>query len=119
MGLKRVRGDSECTSCPLYENAQSVCLMGLGPIPAEVMIVGEAPGWREDDINRPFQGPAGEFPEAREVTLRQFNPRAPFFHKHIVRTKLVLGLNHPYRCREEKLPPGLVSHRVTNLHVVL
>ena len=37
----------------------------------------------------PNEGPAGEFPEAREVTLRRFNPRAPFFHKHIVRTKLV------------------------------
>ena len=30
-----------------------------------------------------------ETPEAREVTLRKFNPRAPLFHRHIVRSKLV------------------------------
>jgi uracil-DNA glycosylase family 4 len=34
--------------------------MGDGPVPAEVMIVGEAPGQREDDIARPFSGAAGK-----------------------------------------------------------
>jgi hypothetical protein len=30
-----------------------------------------------------------EVPVAREITLRKFNPRAPLFHRHIVRSKLV------------------------------
>jgi DNA polymerase len=33
--------------------------MGMGPTPCEVMFIGEAPGHREDDINKPFQGDAG------------------------------------------------------------
>lgn len=55
-----VVGNSSCTKCTLHETAQSVCLMGRGRIPCNVMIVGEAPGRREDDIGKPFQGKAGE-----------------------------------------------------------
>jgi len=50
----------DCQACGLWETAQSVCLMGQGPKPARAMVVGEAPGKREDDINRPFSGRAGE-----------------------------------------------------------
>lgn len=49
----------KCRLCPLHEEAQTVCLMGDGPVPAEVMIVGEAPGYREDEIHKPFAGPSG------------------------------------------------------------
>ena len=49
-----------CTKCSLYKTAQSVCLLGQGPKPAKVMFIGEAPGHREDDINKPFQGDAGK-----------------------------------------------------------
>jgi len=49
-----------CTNCPLHKTAQSVCLMGRGPIPAKVMFIGEAPGHREDDLDKPFQGDAGK-----------------------------------------------------------
>jgi len=34
--------------------------MGRGPLNAEMMIVGEAPGYREDDVGKPFQGKAGQ-----------------------------------------------------------
>ena len=53
--------DKRCTACPLHKEAQSVCLMGDGPVPADLMIVGEAPGYREDEIARPFSGTAGKF----------------------------------------------------------
>ncbi len=47
-----------CTRCPLYRDAtQTVC--GEGPERAEMMIVGEQPGDREDLAGRPFVGPAG------------------------------------------------------------
>ena len=49
-----------CERCRLHNTAQSVCLLGQGPIPCDVMFIGEAPGKREDDINKPFQGEAGE-----------------------------------------------------------
>jgi len=37
--------------------------MGEGPIPCGVMIIGEAPGYREDNINKPFSGRAGRYLE--------------------------------------------------------
>lgn len=49
-----------CELCPLYEEAEFVCLMGDGPRRAKVMVVGEAPGAREDDEHRAFVGPAGQ-----------------------------------------------------------
>lgn len=37
-----------------------MCLIGDGPVPADVMIVGEAPGFREDEIHKPFAGKSGQ-----------------------------------------------------------
>jgi uracil-DNA glycosylase family 4 len=53
--------NENCTLCPLHKEAQSVCLLGDGPVPSRVMVVGEAPGAREDDIARPFSGVAGKY----------------------------------------------------------
>lgn len=50
----------DCELCPLNEGADHVCLMGSGTRQAKVMIVGEAPGAREDDEHRAFVGPAGQ-----------------------------------------------------------
>jgi uracil-DNA glycosylase len=47
-----------CTRCPLYRDATAT-VFGEGPVPAEVMLVGEQPGDREDLAGRPFVGPAG------------------------------------------------------------
>jgi len=55
-----VKGNPSCRDCSLYENAQAVCLMGRGKIPSKIMLIGEAPGLREDDIGKPFSGPAGD-----------------------------------------------------------
>lgn len=49
-----------CKLCSLSETARTVCLMGHGPTPCDIMIVGEAPGYREDDMGQPFQGKAGQ-----------------------------------------------------------
>lgn len=47
-----------CRNCPLWENATQT-VFGEGPVPAEVMLVGEQPGDREDIEGQPFVGPAG------------------------------------------------------------
>ena len=48
----------ECRRCPLYANATQAVL-GEGPLPAELMLVGEQPGDQEDKAGKPFVGPAG------------------------------------------------------------
>jgi len=52
--------DPDCKRCDLYNHAQYICLIGRGPYPCETMMVGEGPGWREDDIGKPFAGKAGK-----------------------------------------------------------
>ena len=47
-----------CTGCPLYARATQT-VFGEGPEHAEVMLVGEQPGDREDREGHPFVGPAG------------------------------------------------------------
>lgn len=53
--------NENCVLCPLHKEAQSVCLLGDGPVPSRIMLVGEAPGEREDEISRPFSGKAGMY----------------------------------------------------------
>ena len=47
-----------CTKCPLHLSRKRA-VPGEGPLDADVMLVGEAPGRVEDDTGRPFVGPAG------------------------------------------------------------
>jgi uracil-DNA glycosylase family 4 len=49
-----------CELCPLHEGAEHVCLMGSGTKKAKLMVVGEAPGEREDESHKAFVGPAGK-----------------------------------------------------------
>ena len=50
---------STCVRCELSECRNHVVL-ARGKLPAEVLIVGEAPGASEDVLGRPFVGPAGK-----------------------------------------------------------
>jgi DNA polymerase len=47
-----------CRACDLWRNATQT-VFGEGPEAAELMLVGEQPGDREDLSGRPFVGPAG------------------------------------------------------------
>lgn len=47
-----------CEGCPLHANATQA-VFGDGPPGAQVMLVGEQPGDREDRAGAPFVGPAG------------------------------------------------------------
>jgi uracil-DNA glycosylase len=55
-GLRREA--ASCRACPLWKNATQT-VFGEGPPDAEIMLVGEQPGDREDLAGRPFVGPAG------------------------------------------------------------
>lgn len=55
----RVRG---CTKCPL-SRTRTCAVPGEGPLDAEIMLIGEAPGANEDQQGRPFVGAAGKFLE--------------------------------------------------------
>jgi len=49
-----------CRECELARHRTKV-VSGEGPEDAELLFIGEAPGWYEDQQGRPFVGPAGAF----------------------------------------------------------
>jgi uracil-DNA glycosylase family protein len=49
---------ANCRGCELYKRGTQT-VFGEGPIPAELMFVGEVPGDEEDLSGHPFVGPAG------------------------------------------------------------
>ena len=51
-----------CNDCPLGRG-RSNAVPGEGPADAEIMFIGEGPGFQEDRQGRPFVGPAGQFLE--------------------------------------------------------
>ena len=59
--LKEVAAQvAECKNCPLsYARKKSV--PGDGPASAQIMMIGEGPGFYENEQGRPFVGPAGGF----------------------------------------------------------
>lgn len=53
---------SICTKCALHESRKKA-VTGEGPADAEVMFIGEAPGFHENEQGRPFVGASGKFLE--------------------------------------------------------
>lgn len=51
---------ANCRDCELAEHRTRV-VPGEGPENAELLFIGEAPGWHEDQEGRPFVGAAGAF----------------------------------------------------------
>jgi DNA polymerase len=50
----------QCQRCRLYQDA-TLAVPGEGPAHADIMFVGEGPGFHEDQQGRPFVGAAGHF----------------------------------------------------------
>jgi uracil-DNA glycosylase len=50
---------AQCRACPLWKDATQT-VFGEGPRTAQVMLVGEQPGDKEDLAGKPFVGPAGQ-----------------------------------------------------------
>jgi uracil-DNA glycosylase family 4 len=51
---------ASCTRCLLHRG-RTKAVPGEGPPDAEIMFIGEAPGFHEDQQGRPFVGSAGQF----------------------------------------------------------
>lgn len=53
--------EEEVRACPLCDlsKTRTKAVPGEGPVDAEVMLIGEGPGFHEDKQGRPFVGPAG------------------------------------------------------------
>ncbi|MDP7579004.1 MAG: uracil-DNA glycosylase [SAR202 cluster bacterium] len=49
-----------CHQCAL-SSKRTNAVPGEGALTADIMFIGEAPGFREDQLARPFVGPAGKF----------------------------------------------------------
>lgn len=59
--MERLNAEVEhCTRCPLHLNTTHG-VPGEGPYDADIMLVGEGPGYNEDKQGRPFVGAAGKF----------------------------------------------------------
>lgn len=76
-----------CTRCPLWKERTNV-VWGAGPVPARIMLVGEAPGYYEDKNGRPFVGRAG-------VKLNELLTRAGLTREEVY-------ISNRVKCR----PPG-------------
>ncbi|KXB05449.1 hypothetical protein AKJ49_00770 [candidate division MSBL1 archaeon SCGC-AAA382A03] len=50
---------NNCTLCDLHKNRTNA-VPGEGPEDAKIMLIGEAPGYHEDQQGRPFVGDAGD-----------------------------------------------------------
>ncbi|MEB3816383.1 MAG: uracil-DNA glycosylase [Desulfurococcales archaeon] len=60
---KIVESILQCKRCPLHRTRKNP-VPGEGPISADIMFIGEAPGRREDETGRPFVGSAGRILDA-------------------------------------------------------
>jgi len=50
-----------CQQCEIATKYRTRVVPGEGVEDADIMFIGEAPGWHEDQQGRPFVGPAGKF----------------------------------------------------------
>lgn len=50
-----------CDKCPLHEQGRTRTVPGAGPANADIMFIGEAPGFNEDRKGLPFVGRSGQY----------------------------------------------------------
>jgi DNA polymerase len=75
---------SVCTNCALHEGRKK-SVPGDGPATAEIMFIGEGPGFHENEQGRPFVGAAGKF---LDQLLEQANvTRADVFIANVVKCR--------------------------------
>lgn len=51
---------TDCSECPELVSCRSQIVNGVGPMDADILIVGEAPGSNEDEEGEPFVGRSGD-----------------------------------------------------------
>ena len=62
-----------------------MCLIGDGLVPARYMVIGEAPGYREDEVSRPFSGASGRLLD--EVLTKYSIPREQAFITNVAKCR--------------------------------
>ena len=67
---------SSCTRCPLSRTRTQV-VFGEGARNADIMFIGEGPGYQEDQSGRPFVGPAGQL-LTRMIRAMQYDRESVF-----------------------------------------
>lgn len=78
----------ECVECPLGKTARKHVL-GRGTLPADFLLIGEAPGNSENALGVPFIGPAGKVLDA--LLEDCLPPRATFFITNVLACIPFLG----------------------------
>ena len=78
------RAGHDCTRCKLHEG-RNRAVPGEGPVPAEIMLIGEGPGFNEDKQARPFVGNAGQFLE--ELLGNSGTKRSEVFITNVVKCR--------------------------------
>ena len=73
-----------CTRCELHRTRTN-SVPGEGPADARIMLIGEAPGWNEDQQGRPFIGAAGKFLE--ELLAAAALKRSDVFITNVVKSR--------------------------------
>jgi len=99
---------SNCKKCPLHKKRLQA-VPGIGPSPSIILVIGEAPGAKEDKLGLPFQGAAGSLltkllngvgldrnglfitnlvkcrpPQNRPPTNKEIKTCAPYLKKQII-----------------------------------
>ncbi|HLE51652.1 MAG TPA: uracil-DNA glycosylase [Anaerolineales bacterium] len=83
--LKQVAEEvSGCKKCGLY-HSRKLAVPGEGPVNAEIMFIGEGPGFHENEQGRPFVGAAGKFLE--ELLARIGLKREQVFITNVVKCR--------------------------------
>jgi uracil-DNA glycosylase len=75
---------SNCDKCVL-KNTRKRAVPGEGPEDAEVMLIGEGPGFHENEQGRPFVGAAGQF--LNELLKRSALTREKVFITNVVKCR--------------------------------
>ncbi|MFC1964187.1 uracil-DNA glycosylase family protein [Chloroflexota bacterium] len=73
-----------CNQCEISKH-RTKAVPGEGAEDADIMFIGEAPGWHEDQQGRPFVGAAGQFLDQLLVSIRL--KREQVYITNIVKTR--------------------------------
>ena len=87
----RLRRDRKCTACPLHSTATNVCIptIRLGPAKRKkaLLILGEAPGYYEDQQDEPFVGDSGQWLREGYIKSLKADKYADVFIGNVVRCR--------------------------------
>jgi len=100
--MNRLRSEwVKCVKCDLHKYRKKV-VIGKGPIPADIMFIGEGPGRSEDMVGDPFVGPSGRvlrlvIEDAREELGIIDESDVPAYFTNLVACRPCDGKNQPNR----------------------